>query len=66
MSQTRRFLENVIRASAVGSGMGNRINPSALSAGYWGTSERVDHSAWGEEERQRTDYEAGSWVIELS
>ncbi|KAK2090733.1 hypothetical protein P7K49_030017 [Saguinus oedipus] len=65
MSQTRKFLGNVIRAGAVGSGTGDHMDPSALSAGYWGTSERFNRSAWGEDERERMDSEEGSWVIGL-
>ncbi|KAK2094889.1 hypothetical protein P7K49_026305, partial [Saguinus oedipus] len=44
----------------VGSGTGDRTDPSALSAGSWGAT-------WGEEERERerTDSEAGSRVIGL-
>ncbi|KAK2110474.1 hypothetical protein P7K49_010220, partial [Saguinus oedipus] len=43
------------------------MDPSALLAGSWGASERVELSAWGEEERERerTDSEAGSRVIGL-
>ncbi|KAK2105795.1 hypothetical protein P7K49_015309 [Saguinus oedipus] len=39
--------------------------PGTELTGYWGASERVDRSAWGEEERERMDSEAGSWVIGL-
>ncbi|KAK2101664.1 hypothetical protein P7K49_019330 [Saguinus oedipus] len=49
-----------LTARVVGSGTGDHTDPSALSAGSWGAT-------WGEEERERerTDSEAGSWVIGL-
>ncbi|KAK2103592.1 hypothetical protein P7K49_017448 [Saguinus oedipus] len=46
--------------------MGDRTDPSVLSAGYWGTSERVNISTWGEKrKRERMNSEAGSQVIGL-